>query len=348
MEKIVLFGEVMLRLKSSGKSRLFQEPYLESVFGGSEANVAVSLSQFGKNANFVSAFPDNAIGKAAISSLRYYGVEVENVVIEKNQSNPHAPRLGIYYLEDGADVRPSNVIYDRENSSFALTKPEEYDWEKIFEDALWFHFSGVTPALNENTKDCVFFALNEAKKKNITVSLDLNYRKKLWNYGKSAKDVMRKIAEKVDIIIANEQDIQNCLGIDLTCENQGKTQNERYKLLCGEVKKQFSNIKIVAITLRESHTADKNDWSAVLSSESGFFESEKYKIQSIVERVGAGDAFAAGLIYGLTEFSDEKKALDFATAASCLKHTISGDFNLVSLAEVYSLMEGNKSGRIVR
>lgn len=342
MSKIVLLGELLLRLKSQGKERLFQSPYLESVFGGSEANVAVSLSQFGKKASFVTALPDNIIGKSAISNIRYYGVDTANTIFLPNS------RMGIYYLEDGADVRPSKVLYDRENSAFSMTEPTKYDWEKVFDDAVWFHVSGVTPALNENTANCAFCAIAEAKKRNVTVSVDLNFRKKLWNYGKNAKDVMREIAKNADIIIANEQDIQNCLGINLDCENLGKTQTERYKLLCGEVKKQFPNVKIVAVTLRESRTADENDWSAVLASENGFYESKKYKIKNIVERVGAGDAFAAGLIYGLTEFSDEKKALSFATAASCLKHTIPGDFNIVSVDEVVCLMNGNDNGRIVR
>lgn len=341
MGKIVLFGELMLRLKSAGKERLFQSPALEAVFGGSEANVAVSLSIFGKNAVYVTALPDNYIGKSAESSLRYYGV---------NTMPLYKPgRLGIYYLEDGACQRPSQVIYDRSNSVVSLAEPDEYNWKDIFKDAKWFHVSGVTPAISLQAFECTLRAMQEAKKLGVTVSLDLNYRKKLWNYGKTASDAMRELSTYADVLIANEEDVQNCLGIPL---QNYPTPQESYRHLCMDVKKQFTNARYVAITLRQSYSADHNGWSCVLDGQHGFYESAHYDIESIVERVGAGDSFVAGLIYGLTEFESDKygeqKALDFAAASSCLKHSIPGDFNLATLDQVMILMNGNSTGRIQR
>ena len=341
MEKIVLFGELMLRLKPSGKERLFQSPCLESVFGGSEANVAVSLAVFGKNVCYVTALPDNAVGEAAAASLRYYGVCVD--ALRK------PGRLGIYYLEDGACQRPSQVIYDRSGSCLAVTKSDEYDWENIFDGCSWFHLSGVTPAVSAEAADCALYAVKKAHKCGARVSVDLNYRKKLWKYGKSANEVMRVLAENADVLIANEEDIQHCLGIPL---RNFTTPAESYRDLCVQVKKQFPNVDYVAVTLRHSYSADRNGWSSVLLGKFGFYEGAHYDIENIVERVGAGDSFAAGLIYGLTEFDmnseGERKALDFATAASCLKHSVPGDFNLVRKEEVYSLMSGNAAGRIQR
>lgn len=337
MKKIVTFGEIMLRLKSPLKERLFQSNVLESVFGGSEANVAVSLSILGKNSEYITSLPDNDIGKATVRFLSYYGVKV-NPVIKQG-------RLGIYFLEDGACQRPSKVIYDRENSALALSKSSDYDWNSIFKDAQWFHVSGVTPAVSENARSCVLEAFKIAKQNNITISLDLNYRKKLWKYGKSAVSVMTELVKYADVVIANEEDIQNCLGITAI---DNKTNKCDYKELCKKVKEKFSNIKIVAITLRDSYSADKNGWSSVMDGKTGFYESSYYNIENIVERVGAGDSFAAGLIYGLTEFDDEAKALNFATAASCLKHSIPGDFNISTKEEIFALMNGNSTGRIQR
>lgn len=341
MKKIVLFGELMLRLKPEGKDRFFQKPYFEAVFGGSEANVAVSLACLGKNSVFATAFPDNAIGNAAESSLRSFGVEVKS--LKKDG------RLGIYFLESGACQRPSNVIYDRNGSVFSLAEPDEYDWKEIFADSEWFHLSGVTPAVSENTFRSSVRAMDEAKKAGCRVSLDLNYRKKLWKWGKPAKEAMKVLAGKADVLIANEEDIQNCLGLPL---KNSLPPDESYRILCEDVKKSFPNAQYVAVTLRQSFSADRNGWSAVLSGKHGFYESAHYDIENIVERVGAGDSFAAGLIFGLTEFDDSKegeiKALDFATAAGCLKHSISGDFNLSSKEEVLSLMKGNANGRILR
>lgn len=337
MGKIVTFGEIMLRLKSPAKERLFQSGMLESVFGGSEANVAVSLAIFGKESEYVTALPDNDIGRAVISSLSYYGVNVNSVNKEG--------RLGIYFLEDGACQRPSKVIYDRNQSCLAVTPSSEYDWNSIMTDATWFHLSGVTPAVSQIAADCAFDAIKTAKQMGATVSLDLNYRKKLWKYGKSASQVMTELAKMADVIIANEEDIQSCLGISLRNFN---TTTESYRDLCQQVKKQYPNVKIVAVTLRHSYSADKNGWSTVMLGTEKFYESTRYEIENIVERVGAGDSFAAGLIYGLTEFNDEQKSLEFATAASCLKHSICGDFNLSTKDEVIALMNGNSTGRIQR
>lgn len=331
----------MLRLKPEGKERFFQSPKLESVFGGSEANVAVSLSIFGKNVEYITALPDNAIGRGAENSLSQYGVNVN--ALKKDG------RLGIYFLEDGACQRPSQVIYDRAGSCFAVTKAAEYCWSEKFSNAGWFHVSGVSPAVSEESCDSVIAAVDEAKKAGCTVSVDLNYRKKLWKYGRTPESVMRQLASKADVLIANEEDIQYCLGIPLKNFN---TPLESYRNLCEDVKKAFPNVQVVAVTLRQSYSADRNGWSAVLSGKTGFYESAHYDIENIVERVGAGDSFAAGLIYGLSTFSQdsegERKTLDFATAAGCLKHSIAGDFNLATKEEVENLAKGNTNGRIQR
>ncbi len=341
MKKIVSFGELMLRLKSPQKERFLQSPSFEAEFGGSEANVCVSLANFGKSVMFVSAFPKNILGLQAANSLKKFGVEVNGLYKDG--------RLGLYFLEDGACQRPSQVIYDRENSVFSLSLPNEFEWSSIFRDASWFHISGITPAISENAYLCAKKAIEEAKKNNLTVSLDLNYRKKLWKYGRECVSVMKDFASKVDVLIANEEDIQKCLGLEL---DDFVTPTESYKHLALKVKQNYPNLKYVAITLRHSYSADKNGWQAFLLGESGFYESCYYDINNIVERVGAGDSFAAALIYGLTEFSSEKngeqKALDFASSASCLKHSIPGDFNLISKEEVFALMNGSSNGRIQR
>ena len=337
MGKIVLFGELMLRLKPFGKERFFQSPSFNAVFGGSEANVAVSLSKFEKEVRFVTALPDNPIGQAALSSLRYYGVETFAVKKEG--------RMGLYFLESGACQRPSNVIYDRDNSVFSLTKPDEYDWDKIFSDCDWLHISGVTPAISENTALSAKRAFEEAKKRGIKISLDLNYRKKLWKWGKDAGSVMRELSSYADLLIANEEDVQNCLNIPLENKN---TPSESYRLLCKNVKNQFPDVEYVAVTFRHSVSADINYWTCFLDGKEGFYESSRYEIQNIVERVGAGDAFAAGLIYALSSDFSESQALDFAAASGCLKHSIHGDFNLATREEVLALAKGNGSGRILR
>jgi len=346
MKKIITFGEIMLRLKSPGYERLFQSSILESTFGGGEANVAVSLSVLGMNSSYVTVLPSNSIGNACLNELRKYGVDTKNIIFKEG-------RLGIYFLEAGSCNRPSVVVYDRDESCIAKATCADFDWDTIFSDGTWFHITGITPAISQNAADFSLEAVRKAKEKGLTVSVDLNYRKKLWKYGKKASEVMKEIVKYADVLIANEEDIQKSLNINCPVDvTKGSLQIEDYKLLAETVKNQFPNLNIVAITLRESLSADKNGWSGVLLGNTGFYVSKKYQIEDIVDRVGAGDSFSAGLIFGLNEYSTdsdcEQKALDFAVAASCLKHTISGDFNLVQKNEVLSLMGGNSSGRVQR
>ena len=342
MSKYLTFGELMLRLKSPGRERFLQSPSLEATFGGGEANVAVSLANYGLEAEFLSVIPENAIGEAAIGELRRFNVDTSKVIRTEG-------RMGIYYLETGANQRPSKVIYDRAYSAISLFKPEGYVWEKIYKDVKWLHISGITPAISEETKDASILAVKEAKKRGITVSLDLNYRKNLWKYGVDAKEVMKELTSYSDIIIANEEDCQKSLG--LKCESNvegGKLEAEDYKKLSDSLLAEYPNVKKVAITLRESKSADINFWAASLNNGSEFMVSRKYEMYDIVDRVGGGDSFAGGLIYGLNELGSDKEALEFAVAASCLKHTIDGDFNRVTIDEVMKLAKGDGSGRVQR
>ncbi|PWJ71331.1 2-dehydro-3-deoxygluconokinase [Ruminococcaceae bacterium R-25] len=342
MSKYLTFGELMLRLKSPGRERFLQSPSLEATFGGGEANVAVSLANYGLDAEFLSVIPDNAIGDAAIGELRRFNVDTSKVIRTSG-------RMGIYYLETGANQRASKVIYDRAYSAFSLFKPEGYDWDSIYDGVKWLHISGITPAISEETKDASIIAVKEAKKRGVTVSIDLNYRKNLWKYGVEAKDVMTEMTKYADIIIANEEDCQKSLG--LKCESNvegGKLEAEDYKKLSDSLMAQFPNVKKVAITLRESKSADINFWAASLNNGSEFIVSRKYEMYDIVDRVGGGDSFAGGLIYGLNELESDKEALEFAVAASCLKHTIDGDFNRVTIDEVMKLAKGDGSGRVQR
>lgn len=343
MDKIITFGEIMLRLKSPEHERFFQQPALEATFGGGEANVAVSLSLLGKQGVFVTALPDNPIADGAVSAVRSHGVDVSFIKRTKG-------RMGIYYLESGANQRASNVVYDREYTSISMAKPGDFDWASIFSGANWFHITGITPALTESTAALSLEAVKAAKKAGCTVSIDLNYRKKLWNYGKTAAEVMSELAAYADVIIANEEDIQKSLGISADVDvTSGKLDTKAYKNLAEKVKTAYPNVSVVAITLRESHSADYNGWSAALHGKTGFYLSKKYEITDIVDRVGGGDSFSAGLIFGLLEFADdEEKAVNFAAAASCLKHSIPGDFNLVTRKEVESLCAGDGSGRVQR
>ncbi len=343
MGTIVTLGEIMLRLKSLGNERLFQSPILEATFGGGESNVASCLSLLGKKTAFVTALPKNSIGEGAISTLRSRGVDTSRIIRQGD-------RVGIYYLETGANQRPSTVVYDRADSSICEAKPSDFNWDTVFADATWFHITGITPAISADGAELSLAAVKEAKKRGITVSCDLNYRKKLWKYGKSAPEVMNELAKYVDITIANEEDCQECLGIeseaDVTKADLGV---DRYKEISDLVLKQFPEMKKIAITMRESYSADHNSWSAVLNNRTDFFVSPKYDIKNIIDRVGGGDSFAAGLIYGLTTFTnDDQKALDFAVATSCLKHSIPGDVALVTESEVLNLMKGDGSGRVQR
>ena len=342
VKKYITFGEIMLRLKPPNWERFFQSPLLEATFGGGEANVAVGLARFGLDVAHVSVIPNNAIGDACVRELRRQGVDTSLIVRKGN-------RLGIYFLEAGANQRPSIVIYDRSYSAIAEASPGDISWEKVFDGASWFHISGITPAISLSASELSLEAVKKAKEKGIIISCDLNFRKNLWQYGKSAPEVMGELAKYVDIAIGNEEDCQKSLGIkkDIDVES-GKFQTEKYKELTDKVLGLYSNIKKIAITLRESHSADYNGWSAVLNNRKEFLISKKYEIHNIVDRVGGGDAFAAGLIYGLNNLHNDKKALEFAVAASCLKHSIPGDLPLISVKEVESLVKGAASGRVQR
>lgn len=341
--RVVTFGEVMLRLKSPGFERFFQSPHLEATFGGGEANVAVSLSCFGMDSAFVTVLPNNDIAAACIRELRGMGVDVGHVVYGDG-------RVGIYFLEGGAVQRPSKVIYDREVSSIARATVGMIDWDRAFEGAGWFHITGITPAISEGAAALSLQAVQKAKEKGLHVSCDLNYRKNLWKWGKDAREVMPELVKYVDTVIANEEDFQKALGLkaeSAASVEAGKLNVQQYRAIAEMAMEQYKNIQRVAITLRESRNANHNDWSACLYDGKEFYLSRKYAITHIVDRVGGGDSFSAGLIYGLNHYP-EQEALEFAVAASCLKHTISGDYNRLSVAEVESLMKGSGSGRVER
>ncbi len=344
MAKVVTFGEIMLRLKSPAYERLFQSPSLEATFGGGEANVAVSLANYGMDTAFVTVLPKNDIGSACIRELRGFGVDVSRIVRKDG-------RMGIYYLETGAVQRPSKVIYDRAGSAIAEAQEGDIDWDAAFEGATWFHLTGITPAISAGAAALSLQAVKVAKQKGIHVSCDLNYRKNLWKYGKRADEVMRELVKYVDTVIANEEDFQKALGLSVESSGAveaGEINVENYKAIAALAMKTYPNIQRVAITLRESKSANHNDWSACLYNGKDFYLSRKYAITDIVDRVGGGDSFGGGLIYGLNTYGDEKTALEFAVAASCLKHTISGDYNRVSVDEVEGLMKGSGTGRVQR
>ena len=340
--KILTFGEIMLRLRAPGHERFFQSPMLEATFGGGEANVAVSLANYGLDAAFLTVLPKNAIGDECVKELRRFGVDTTKIV-------RGAGRMGIYFLENGANQLPSKVVYDRADSSIALAKCGDIDWDKAFADVDWFHITGITPAISESAMELSLESVKEAKKRGITVSCDLNYRKNLWKYGKKASEVMRELAKYVDVAIANEEDVQKSLEIttDVVVES-GELDREKYRALGSKVLAAYPNMKLIAITLRESHSADWNGWAACLNDGENFYVSKKYEIRDIVDRVGGGDSFAGGLIYGLNTYEDRQQALEFAVAASCLKHSIIGDFNRVGVSDVEKLMGGDGTGRVQR
>ena len=345
--RIVTFGEVMLRLKAPGFERLFQSPILEATFGGGEANVAVSLAQFGDEVVYVTALPNNPIAQACTSFLRGKGVDTSNIV-------QTGERMGIYYFEAGSNQKPSKVTYDRQHSAIMNVPASTFDWEKILDGATWLHITGITPALSESAAEITRIAMKTAREKGITVSCDYNFRKNLWKYGKSAVEVMTNLVGYVDIGIANEEDCQRALGISVDqegWENEiegGRIDPEKYRSLCEKVMSTFPNLRCQAITLRESYTADHNGWSACLHSSKEFYVSTHYEVKDIVDRVGTGDAFAAGLIHGMSAGFEIQEALEFAVAASCLKHSIPGDMNFCTVEEVEQLMIGGGSGRIQR
>lgn len=340
--KVTTLGEIMLRLKSPGHERLMQSPSLEATFGGGEANVCVSLANYDMETDFVTALPENDLADACIRQLRGFGVGTSNIIRREG-------RVGIYFLETGANQRPSKVIYDRAASSVSLASADEYNWDKIFEGTTWFHITGITPAISAQTAEVTLRAVMEAKKRGITVSCDLNYRKNLWKYGVAATKIMPKITEYTDVVIANEEDCQKSLGItNDTDVTSGKIDDSKYKELTDKVMELYPNVSKVAVTLRESISADHNNWRACINNGKEFYVSKKYEIRDIIDRVGGGDSFAAGLIYGLNTYGSDTKALEFAVAASCLKHSIEGDFNRVSVKEVENLMGGDGSGRVQR
>ncbi len=338
--RVVTFGEIMLRLAPENYLRFVQADRLEATFGGAEANVAVSLANFGEDVAFVSKLPSHEIGQSAINSLRKFGVDTSFVA-------RGGERVGIYYCEKGASQRPSKVIYDRAGSAIATATGDDFDWDKIFDGAKWFHFTGITPALSDTLASIVLQAVKSAKEKGITVSCDLNFRKKLWSKEK-AKEVMSEICKYVDVCIANEEDAKDVFGIEAenTDIESGKLNEQGYVSVAKQLVDKFG-FKAVAITLRESISANDNNWSGMLYTDGKVVFSRKYAMH-IVDRVGGGDSFGAGLIHSLLAGKNASEAIEFAVAASCLKHSIEGDYNMVSKEEVEALANGNASGRVQR
>ncbi|MFA5850998.1 MAG: sugar kinase [Bacteroidales bacterium] len=346
MNKVITFGEIMLRLSTPGFERFIQAKSYSATFGGGEANVAVSLANYGIDAEFITRLPENEIADSCIAELKKYGVKTDNIV-------RGGERLGIYFLETGAVARPSKVIYDRAHSSISTINPTEIEWEKVFKGATWFHWTGITPALSQAAADACLKAIKVANKMGITVSCDLNYRKNLWKYGKAPQDVMPALVEGCDIILGNEEDAEKVFGIKpkgfVVHATGGYIESVAFQSVCEQMMEKFPRAKKVIITLRGSINANHNTWAGVLYDGKKLYESKSYDITHIVDRVGGGDSFMGGLIYGLLTYpGDDQNALEFAVAASCLKHTIYGDFNLVKVSEVENLMKGDGSGRVVR
>jgi 2-dehydro-3-deoxygluconokinase len=341
--RVVTFGEIMLRLAPPGFERFLQTPQFIATFGGGEANVAVALSALGAPAAFVTVLPDShPVADAAIAELRRFGVDTSYIVRGEG-------RMGIYYLEAGANQRPSKVVYDREASSIALAQPGAIDWGRVFDRAGWFHLTGITPAISASAAELSIEALRQARAAGLTISLDLNYRKNLWKWGKPASDVMPELVGLVDIVIGNEEDVQMTLGLEAGVDvHSGKLDLGQYERLTGKVLDAFVNVKAVAITLRESKSASHNGWSACWNDRMEFLASRAYDITHIVDRVGSGDSFSGGLIHGLMYESNPKEALEFATALSCLKHSLPGDFCRVSAGEVRAMLKEGGSGRVQR
>jgi 2-dehydro-3-deoxygluconokinase len=342
--KVVTFGEIMLRLSPPGHRRFRQAHSFDALYGGGESNVAVSLADFGESAEFITRLPQNELGEACLGALRARGVLTGHVV-------RGGERIGIYFLEIGAAQRGSKVIYDRAGSSFAGIQPGMVDWKAVFADADWFHWTGITPAVSQGAAETCREAVAVAKKMGKTISCDLNYRSKLWKWGKQAGEVMEELVAKCDLAVGNEEDADKVFGIrapqsDITT---GKVEAEKYRFVCKALVKRFPNLQKVAVTLRGSLSASRNTWSGVLWTKDGYYTAPVYDILPVVDRVGAGDAFNAGLIHALRAYPDDpQKALRFAAAASCLKHSIPGDSNVVSAAEVEQLMAGDASGRVSR
>ena len=342
--KVVTFGEIMMRLSPPGHLRFTQAHAFDIIYGGGESNVAVSLAHYGLPTEFVTRLPANDLGDACLNFLRQYGVGTSHIV-------RGGDRLGIYFLEMGSMQRGSKVIYDRAGSALATIEPGMIDWAAAFEGATWFHWTGITPAISEGTAATCLEAIQTARRMGLTVSCDLNYRKKLWKWGRTAAEVMPELVRYCDVAIGNEEDAAQVFGIhapetDITA---GHVQADKYRHVCERLHERFANLHTVAITLRGSISASHNTWSGVLWHQGTFYTAPQYQLTHIVDRVGGGDSFAGGLLYGLLTSGDDRQyALDFAVAASCLKHSIFGDFNLVTVEEVEKLMQGDTSGRVSR
>ncbi len=342
-KKVVTFGEVMLRLTTPEHSRFLQSAGFNATFGGGESSVAVSVSNYGMDAAFVTMMPENDLARACESQLMSFGVDTSLINWTKG-------RLGTYFVEAGCNQRASKVIYDRDASAIALAKPGDFDWEAIFDGADWFHITGITPSLSQSCADLSLQAVKAAQALGVKVSCDLNYRGKLWNYGKSAPEVMCELIQYVDVCIANEEDCQMSLGVsaDDIDVHSGELDTNKYEVLSAKMFELYPNLETVTITLRESRSASHNGWAACLRDETGFYLSKRYEITDIVDRVGGGDSFGGAIIYALNAYKDRQTSLEFAVAASALKHTIYGDFNRVTVAEAEKLMGGDGSGRVQR
>ena len=345
MSKVVTFGEIMLRLATPEHLRFRQARSFNATFGGGEANVAVSLANYGIDVDYVTRLPQNDLGAACAAELRSFGVGTSNIVYG-------GERLGIYYLETGAVARPSKVVYDRAHSSAATVERGMIDWEQVLAGADWFHWTGITPAISASAAEVCLDACRAANRLGVKVSCDMNYRKNLWKYGKTAAEVMPALVECCDVILGNEEDAEKVFGIKPegfdAASTQGEVDAAAFRSVCSQLMARFPRAKKVVITLRGSINADHNTWGGVLFDGETLYRSPRYDITDIVDRVGGGDSFMGGLIYGLLTYDDDQRALNFAAAASALKHTIYGDFNMVSVAEVENLMKGDGSGRVAR
>lgn len=345
MSKVVTFGEIMLRLATPEHLRFRQARSFNATFGGGEANVAVSLANYGIDVDYVTRLPQNDLGAACAAELRSFGVGTSNIVYG-------GERLGIYYLETGAVARSSKVVYDRAHSSAATVERGMIDWEQVLAGADWFHWTGITPAISASAAEVCLDACRAANSLGVKVSCDLNYRKNMWKYGKTAAEVMPALVECCDVILGNEEDAEKVFGIKPegfdAAATQGEVDAAAFRSVCTQLMARFPRAKKVVITLRGSINADHNTWGGVLFDGETLYRSPRYDITDIVDRVGGGDSFMGGLIYGLLTYDDDQRALNFAAAASALKHTIYGDFNMVSVAEVENLMKGDGSGRVAR
>lgn len=339
--KVLSFGEILLRLASPGYTKLFQKDSLDATFCGGEANVAVSLANFGVQSEFLTVLPDNDVGHASLNALKYFGVDTSKTFFKNG-------RMGLYYLEKGASQRPSKVIYDRAFSSIALVEPADFDWDVLFDGVNWFHWTGINPALSDNMAQICEQACKKAKEKGITISCDLNFRKNLWSSEKAQK-VMSNLVQYVDVCIANEEDADKVLGIKAPNNNveSGKLNKRGYEYVAKEICERFG-CKKVAITLRESINASRNGWSGMIYNATGIANYSTHYDIDIVDRVGGGDSFTGAMIYSLITGKDDKSAIEFAIAASCLKHSIEGDFNRVTVSDVENLINNGGNGRVQR